>query len=565
MLLAQAALGVGSVALLVATVRRWSGPGVALAAGALLAVTPVAVIMFRFDDPDPMLTFLLVAASYALVRGVDAAPRRAGTAWLVVCGVLVGTGFLAKMGVALFVVPAFGLVHLVVADVSWRRRIGQLAAGLAGLVVGAGWFMALVAWWPASSRPWIGGSTDNSLWQLAVGYNGLSRILGRGSSLAATAAGTPAAGGPGRAGHGGGPGAGGAGFAGGRFGGQPGILRLFTEQFAGQISWLLPAALIALVALLWTTRRAPRGDRLRAAVLLWGTWLIVATLVLSLMQGMVHTYYTVVMAPPLAALVALGAAEAWRRRDQAAARAVAAVGIAISAIWSAVILSWTPTFAPGLLWAVVVAGLVAVVLVLGPRSGHRGRGLPATTLVVLIAVIGGPVAYAADTVASPQPGNQASAGPPTAGGRGGWSRGVGRATATGGRPSQRAAAGGQAFGRGRQTDPALDQLLHHAGTTWSAAVPTTMAAASLELSSNTSVMGVGGFSGSDPAPTLAQFQSDVAQHEIRYYLGATAGSDGWGGRGSSGVTSAISQWVQGHYRSVVVGGQTVYDLAEPVA
>ena len=145
----------------------------------VLALTPVAVIMFRFDDPDPMLTFLLVAAAYALVRAVDAAPRRAGTWWLVACGALIGLGFLAKMGVAMLVVPAFALVVLIAAGVPWRRRIGQLMAGLAGIVVGAGWFLALAAVWPASSRPWIGGSTDNSLLQLAVGYNGLSRIVGR--------------------------------------------------------------------------------------------------------------------------------------------------------------------------------------------------------------------------------------------------------------------------------------------------------------------------------------------------------------------------------------------------
>lgn len=560
MLVPQAVLGIATVALLVLTVRRWSGPGAALVAGVVLALTPVAVIMFRFDDPDPMLTFLLVAAAYALVRAVDAAARRAGTWWLVACGLLIGLGFLAKMGVALLVVPAFALVYLVAPAVPWRRRIGQLVAGLGGIVVGAGWFLALVAVWPASSRPWIGGSTDNSLLQLAVGYNGLSRLVGR-------SGGGP--GGPGGAGRGGPPG----GFAG--FGGQAGFGRMFSTEFGGQIAWLLPAALLALVALLWVSRRAPAGDRLRAAALLWGGWLVVSAAVFSFMEGIVHSYYTIVMAPAIAALVAIGAREAWWRRAEAGARATAAVGVLGTAVWSAVLLARSPAFLPWLPATVLVAGVLAAVLIVVPTVLARRAGVVATLVLGLVATLGGASAYAVDTVVTPHAGTEASAGPAVRDARASRFAAAGRATRAGqaagragqNRPGGSGGAGGGFGGGFGATDPQVTALLRGAGTQWSAATPTTMAAASLELASDTSVMGLGGFSGSDPTPTLPQFQADVAAHLVRYYVtpAATgAGGPRWSGGGFGGRGAAlapIQAWVQAHWTGTTVGADTVYDLA----
>ena len=178
MLAPQALMGVAAVGLLYLTVRRWSGPRTALAAGALLAATPVAVLMFRFNNPDAMLVLTMVAAGYTTTRSIDAAGRRAGTWWLVATGALVGLGFLTKQLQVLLVVPALALTVLVVAPSRPWRRVGDLLAGGAAVVVSAGWYVALVELWPASSRPYIGGSTTNSLLELALGYNGLGRILG---------------------------------------------------------------------------------------------------------------------------------------------------------------------------------------------------------------------------------------------------------------------------------------------------------------------------------------------------------------------------------------------------
>ena len=234
LLVPQALMGVGSVALLHAAVRRWAGPVAGLLAGAALALTPAAVLMFRFDNPDALLVLLLVTGAYATVRAIDAVTVRASTWWLVAAGAAVGFGFLTKMGQALLVVPAFGLAYLVAGPPRLRTRLVQLLAALGSMIVSAGWFIALVELWPADSRPYIGGSTTNSLLELALGYNGLGRILG-------------------------GSGNGGGGFGGGNagFGGEAGILRLFTDELGLEISWLLPAALIALVALVVVAGRRP--------------------------------------------------------------------------------------------------------------------------------------------------------------------------------------------------------------------------------------------------------------------------------------------------------------------
>src|SRR6266545_3030415 len=241
-LVPQALMGVGTVGVLYGTVRRWFSPGAALLSGAVLAVTPVAALMFRFNNPDALLTLLLTLGGYATVRALE----QASTRWLVVAAACVGFGFMTKMLQALLVVPAFAVAYLLAAPAPARRRVRQvLLAGL-GLLVSAGWWVAVVELVPAAYRPYIGGSQTNSILELALGYNGLGRLTGN-----------------------------------------------ETGSVGGQIAWLLPAALILLAAGLWFTRRAPRTDRVRAAFVLWGGWLLVTVAAFSQMQGIFHPYYTV--------------------------------------------------------------------------------------------------------------------------------------------------------------------------------------------------------------------------------------------------------------------------------
>ncbi|HEU5270317.1 MAG TPA: glycosyltransferase family 39 protein, partial [Jatrophihabitans sp.] len=279
-LVPQALEGVGSVGLLYLAVRRTSGAVAGLIAGAVLAVTPVAALMFRFNNPDALLVLLLVAAAYCVVRAVEAGSAR----WLALAGVLIGFGFLTKMLQALLVVPAFALAYLIAAPGGLAGRIRQLLlAGLA-MIGAAGWWIAIVSLIPARDRPYIGGSQHNSILELTLGYNGFGRLTGNET-------GSVGGGGPAGAGR----------------WGTTGWSRLFGTDMGSQISWLLPSALLLLVAGLWFTRKAIRTDGSRAALVLWGGWLLVTGLVFSYAKGIIHPYYTVALAPAIGGVIGIGA------------------------------------------------------------------------------------------------------------------------------------------------------------------------------------------------------------------------------------------------------------------
>ncbi|GAA4968991.1 ArnT family glycosyltransferase [Kineococcus glutinatus] len=592
-LVPQALMGVAAVALLVAAVRRVSGPVAGLVAGLVLALTPVAVLMFRFDNPDAMLVLLLVAAAYAVVRALEGARTR----WLLLAGALVGLAFLTKTAQALLPVPALALAYLWAAPTGLGRRIRQLLATGAALVVASGWWFAAAALWPAGSRPYIGGSTNGSAWQLAIGYNGLGRLFGEGfgggaggvrgalPEGAAAAYGAAPGAAPGAVQVAQGNGAvvermGGFGGGGGGFGADAGWLRMFGSSVGGQVAWLLPAALLLLVAGVVLTRRLPRTDRVRASLVVWGGWTLVTAVTFSLMEGTFHQYYTVALAPGIAGLVGVGGAALWRRRDRAPWRAVLAVVVATTAVWSWVLLGRSADFVPWLRWVVLVAGCAAALglLVRGARVA-----IAALATAVVVASLG-PAAYAVETVRTAHTGSIPLAGPETAGGGFGGGRGAGGfpgGTAPGGTAPGGTApggtggtggAGGTGGGTGGGTTPGgtggtggmgggqvsddLVALLQAAGTDWSAATTSTSSSAELALASGTDVMGIGGFTGSDPAPTLARFQELVADGRIHYYVP---------GRGGPGGSSEIGTWVAENYTATTAGGQTVYDLTQPVS
>jgi 4-amino-4-deoxy-L-arabinose transferase-like glycosyltransferase len=599
MLVPQALEGLGSVLLLYAAVKRWFGPPAGLVAGLVLALTPVAALMFRFNNPDALLVLLMTAAAYTLVRAVENGRSR----WLVFTGLLLGFAFLAKMLQAFLVVPGFAAAYLWAGPPRLGRRIRQTVLMGAGILAGAGWWILAAELIPAADRPYFGGSTNNNILQLAIGYNGLGRITGDETGSV-------------------GPGAGngqGGGGQGASFGGATGILRLFHSEFGGQISWLLPAALISLAAMLWVSRRAARTDRTRAAALLWGGWVLVTGLVFSYMNGIIHPYYMVALAPGIAALTGIGAMALWQERPGLAGRTTAAAGILATAVWAYVLLDRTPGWLPWLRWLVVVAGTIAAGLVLaGPRLAALGRyrrarlALAAVPLgLALTAGLAGPAAYALDTVATAHTGAIPSAGPQAAGfggpggpgggpgGRGGFpgtgqagripagtgapggagapagtgtANGGGAPSGTGtanggGAPGGAAAAGRSAMpagGLGGDTtvSSALARLLEQdaASYKWVAATEGSEGAAPLELATGDAVMAIGGFNGTDPWPTLAVFKELVAMHEIHYYVSQGSQSFG-GGRGSS----AIATWVAAHFTKQTVGGQTVYDLTRPLS
>jgi 4-amino-4-deoxy-L-arabinose transferase-like glycosyltransferase len=529
-LVPQALMGVGAVGLLHATVRRWSGPVAGLIAGTVLALTPVAVLMFRFNNPDALLVLLLVAAAYATVRATEKASAR----WLVLAGALVGAGFLTKMLQALLVVPALAAVYLVAAPTTVRRRIGHvLAAGLA-LLVSGGWWVAIVALVPASARPYIGGSQHNSILELILGYNGLGRLTGNETGSV------------------------GGGFGGTGMWGQTGWVRLFDAEIGGQIAWLLPAALILLAAGLVLTRRRPRTDRTRAALLLWGGWLLVTGLTFSFMAGIFHAYYTVALAPAIGALAGIGATAVWRRRDGAA---VLAITLAVTAAWSYVLLRRSADLLPWLAPVVLVGGVAVALGVLLVWSVPR-RVAAVLAGAGLLVALAGPAAYAVDTAATVHTGSIPSAGPAVSGAFGG----PGGGGFPGGRPPQAgfgAGPGGPGGGgllNGSTASADMVALLHAGadGYTWVAATVGSNNASGYQLATGKPVMAIGGFNGTDPSPTLAQFQQYVAAGKIHYFIG---GGTGGGARtGGSAAAQEIASWVEQNFTATTVGGVTVYDL-----
>ncbi len=578
-LVPQALEGVAAVGLLYATVRRQLTATAGLIAASVMALTPVAALMFRFNNPDALLTLLLVASAYSVTRAL----QRGSTWWLVAAGSFVGLAFLTKMLQALIVVPGFALVYLIAGPTPVRQRLLQLLAAGAAIVVSAGWWVAIVALWPAGSRPYIGSSQDNSILSLIFGYNGFGRLTGNesGSVIGGQTFGT-----------GGNP------VPRGGMWGPTGITRLFNGEMGTQVSWLIPAALVALVGLLWVTRRAGRTDGVRAAALLWGSWLVVTGLVFSFAAGIIHPYYNVVLAPAIGGLVGIGAVRLWQERGSLVSRLLLAAAVALSGVWAFALLARAPGWQPWLRYAVLaVASASALAILALPLVGSRRRLVLAVATVALAALLAAPLAYSAQTASTPHSGAIPSAGPGGGrfGGPGGgpraFRRNFGNGRFPGGRSPGIAPPGNGTFappGNGSFAPPGagarlrgnaglgglLDAatppkqlvalLKQNAGSfRWAAATVGANSAAGVQIASGKPILAIGGFNGSDPTPTLAQFQRLVAAGRIHYFLAAGGGPGGF--RGQSGGRASIQTWVAAHFTSRTVGGVTVYALTSRTA
>lgn len=576
MLIPQALLGVTSVALLHATVKRRFGAAAGLVAGLVLAVTPVAALMFRFNNPDALLALLMIASVWAVLRAVESGK----TKWLLLTGMFVGFGFLTKQLQVMLVVPPLASTYLVAGPPRFGKRLLQLFAALGAMVVSAGWWLAIVELWPASSRPWIGGSQNNSILELTLGYNGLGRLSGDEAGSV-----TPGNGGAAGAGPGGAPGG---------MWGETGILRMFDASQGGQIAWLVPAALILLVAGMVLRGRAPRIDQQRASLIVWGSWLLVTAATFSFMAGIFHSYYTVALAPAIAASIGAGSVLLWRRRDASWVRTAMVLALAADVAMAWVLLGRSAGFVPWLRWAILVVGVLAVTALLVPAL-TRGRWALVAIAAVMFAGLAGPTAYTLDTVGTAHTGSIVSAGPNTGmRGFGGGGRttdgGPGRQPPAGapgqagapGAPGRTGAAGqadaagradGAQGGQGAEmngmgaggllegstpTAAITAMLADHADSyTWVAAAIGSNTASGYQLATGDPVMPIGGFNGTDPSPTLAEFQQYVAAGEIHYFIAGRA----MGGM-ESGTSSEISSWVTANFTATTVDEVTFYDLTQ---
>ncbi|WP_267062393.1 glycosyltransferase family 39 protein [Brachybacterium halotolerans] len=611
-LLPQVLMGIGTVLLVDRTVKRYFGVGAGLVAGAAMAITPVAVLMFRFNNPDALLVMLMALGAWATLRAIEKGSIR----WMALVGVFIGFGFLTKTLQAFLVVPFFGLAFMLFAATTWRRRVLGLLAAVGALVVAGGWWVAIVELVPESWRPFIGGSQNNSFLELTFGYNGLGRINGEETGSVG----------------GGGPSS-----------GETGLARLFSSDLGGQISWLIPAALILVVLALWMGRRAPRTDMRRASHMVWGGWFLATFLTFSFMAGIFHQYYTVALSPAIAAMVGAGAGELWQRRGTWLARIGLALAALATGIWGFVLLQRQTEYGQWLAILVLATGILAAV---GVLFAHRmGRALLAALLASAIVSAGaGQAAYAVSTVTTAKTGSIITAGPTVSSGMGGMGGGPG---GMGGGPGgqgggQGGPGGGQGFpggqgqtgqtgqtGQGQTgqsqtgqsqngqggmgtppgqssqsqqgqtqqgqmpsaggaegamgggpgggggggmsglldaTEPdqdVVDALTADADQyTWVAAAVGSQSAAGMQLATEEPVMAIGGFNGSDPSPTLEQFQQYVEDGQIHYLLA----SSGFGQQnGGSDSASEIVEWASENYKEVTIGDSTFYDLTQPVS
>jgi 4-amino-4-deoxy-L-arabinose transferase-like glycosyltransferase len=631
LLLPQAAEGVAAVAVVYAAVRpsvaglvgERGAYAAALIAALALTLTPMVVAIDRDDNPDTMLTLLLALGAWGLLEslraerrrreapdGLDAPDGRAGRGlpllWLIVSAVAFGLAFNTKMLEGFIALPALPIVYLIASDTRLRTRIGRLSiAGGVLAVITLSW-MTVVDLIPQTSRPYVGSSANDTVWNLAVGYNGFGRLSGgTGTGAGAGAFGDGGAGG---AGGTGGSGVGaisdlahraGGGGAGG-FGGQAGIGRMFASTLGGQISWLIPFAAIALIGTLILIGRRPRIDRARASVLLWGGWFGLEFFVLSFQQGTQHPYYVSAMAPPIAALTGIGVVafyQAYRRPSWWGLMLPAA--IAVTGGWAFVLLRRTPSWNPWLSWTVLGATIVTVLALTygwlrsrrsaatgtdGPdpaavrrrrflAPGRRGRLAAVAGVAGLIAMLAGPAAYAVTPLGKTIEGSNPLAGPTAGNGLGGLAGfsgtdaaradggfgGFGGANGTGRDGTGGRASTGERDGTGRTGGAggfgglgggttASKQLIayleaHRDGATWLVAVQGSSSAASIILATGgIPVMAMGGFRGTDPAPTLAQFEQYVKEGKVRDVL--TGGRGGFGGGGGAGTVSSVTSWVE---------------------
>lgn len=596
LLVPQVLIGVATVAVLYATVRRAFGPVAGVLAALVMTLTPVTVAINRDNNPDTLLVFFLVLAAWACQRAMDSGRLR----WLLASAFFVGCGFNTKMLQAWIALPALTLVYLFLGPGGWGRRIVRLLAAGAVLLVSSFWWMVIVDLIPAGRRPYIGGSTDGTAWNLIIGYNGIGRITGEGDMP----------GGGARM-----PG-GGRGFGG--FGGQPGLGRMFGAALGGQISWLLPFAALALVALVVLYRRRPRTDLARATLLLWGGWLIVHFVVFSFANGIFHPYYSTAMAPAIAALAAAGAVALF----DASARSlpwsgVMALGVAATGGWAYVLLRRSPDWNPWLAWAVTVLTAVAVLSLLAAqlvrtRSGRpdqsetaaerSARTVPAGTrggraarlaliagVAGLVAGLAGPAAYAATTAGHRTDGTNPMAGPagsgmgfPGGGRMPGGARPPAGLPEMGGRPPEPPGGfpgGFPAGGRGTGGPPGgagmpggagsgmLSYLeKHRDGATWLVAVSNSQSAASIILRTGQPAISMFGFVGGDRAMTVPRLQQLVSAGKLHYVLAGGGGPGGGGFGRPGGGGSAVTSWVTKNctvvepadYGSSTQGGESLY-------
>jgi 4-amino-4-deoxy-L-arabinose transferase-like glycosyltransferase len=511
LLLPSVVSGAGAVWLLMLTVRRPWGRMAGLTAGIALALTPMVLAVSRSNNPDATLLLCMVGAAYATQRAIS--ERK--PVWMAVAGLLCGVAFLAKLLVACVMMPGLWLAYFVTGPHDWKRRLRDLA-------IATGLFVLVAAAWVASfdlvspsSRPFVGGSTDGTAWDLVFGYNGFGRITGASAGPGGTAIFGNLAGGNGID----------------QFGGTTGIARLFNNGMGDQVMWLavFSAVAMAVGVVLVIRRKGMAGER--GSIIIWTLWAVVTYFLFAYARGIYHNYYVATLAPAIAAFCGIGL-ELVRRYKRSgyfvAATALGSAGLALVLLNRVDAYEWLRIVIPVLLGVVALIALVVGVRGnVGPvRAVHVGAAALAIALV--------PSAiWAVSGVRHAQSGVFPDARPVAAGGLLG-SFGVPGATDAGGPGGAAGGAGGFPGIGGTLGNPELEWLesqRHH--EKWILAVQSALEAAP-PIINGYSVMAMGGFTGSDPSMTRTRLSDLVQRGDLRFVSGGI-GFGGFPGAATTGV------------------------------
>jgi 4-amino-4-deoxy-L-arabinose transferase-like glycosyltransferase len=529
-LIPEALMGVAAAVLAYDLTRRVFGRAAGFAAALTLVLTPITVAMSRHNNPDELLILACVAAMWFTVRAL----QDGRTKWLVWCGVFIGLGFETKLAVALFVVPGIFLAYLWVAPAArgHLHALRQLLwGGLALAVVGLAWPL-LVTLTPAADRPFISGTSDNSIWSLIVGYNGVGRITGQ---------------------------SGGTGGAGGGFGGGgTGVLRLLDSSLGGQAGWLLGCALVAGIGILVATRLR-RDDPRTGWVLAVGGAGLISAFVFSIASGIFHPYYVSFLAPWSALLVGAGVGEVLS--GNRAGRFIGMLAIAGGAVTELIVLG---NDGGSVAWAKPLVIIVGVIAVVALGLGISGRARAVVVTVAFGALLAAPATWAADTLGYATSSTFPAGGPASAssggfggfaghrfagggthggfggfgttgggGGAGGPAGGFGGFGGGGGTAGGGASGGGPAGGAGifggnstSLTAASRYAAAHGGGTV---AVESQASAASAILDGETNVAGIGGFSGRETTVSIKWLAMEVRDGKVRWLLNTSSGFGGGAG------------------------------------
>jgi 4-amino-4-deoxy-L-arabinose transferase-like glycosyltransferase len=552
MLVPQALMGVGTVALAYDLTKRVFGRPAGFVAGLVLALTPITVAISRHNNPDALVVLASTAALWFTVRAI----LDGRTWWLVGAGAMVGLGFEAKMGTGLLVLPALALAYFWTAPRGRLVAVRQLlAGGVAMAVVGLAW--PVLMWLtPASSRPWISGTSDNSIWSLIIDYNGAGRVEGQ-------------MGGPG--GAGGGPG-------GGVFGGDTGLTRLLDASLGGQAGWLLGLALVGGLAIAVLTRLR-RSDARTGWIIASGGAFLTCALVFSYAQGIFHPYYVSMLAPFTAVLV--GATAGTILKGGIPARVIAPLALVAGLVTEVIVIHRGASDVEGLVPLAIIAALGgAAVLAAKVPTKVRGIALGVALGALLIA----PASWAVDTLGHATSTTFPAGGPASQGGFGGGPGGGGMRGGGGpggrgfggGTPPQMPGAGGTSssqvgppagfspgggtaggggmFGANSNLTEAVAYANAHGGGT--IGVSSQQGAAEAIISSEAKVAGLGGFSGRESEVSATWLAQAVKDGRIRYVL--TGGSGGGMGNDGRVGSTTIMSIVAGVGTETSVSG--MYDL-----